>query len=265
MPVPEVEAGLPSAATVDLLTLAAVDEGQSWAFPTLRAWTNVAGRRGYLLDGFADWLAARGAAEGDSLSFYRDSDASPPVSCGSCAAVGLDCADCVALLLAGSVGLNSLLPAWHEREAVAATAGQAAAALGSAPSTAAPQPHMQCSPNLRPSSCPCAACGGARSRRLSAPPPCGPRALGPHLGLPAAAAASQGARAAASTWRHPRPRRGAPEPPAQRRQLCVPPHYHLHQASRPPRLLQRSQGLQAARIADSLLGAGPPTLRQVCV
>ncbi len=79
MPVPEVEAGLPSAATVDLLTLAAVDEGQCWAFPTLRAWTNVAGRRGYLLDGFADWLVARGAAEGDSLAFYRDSDASPPV------------------------------------------------------------------------------------------------------------------------------------------------------------------------------------------
>lgn len=136
MPVPEVEAGLPSAATVDLLTLAAVDEGQSWAFPTLRAWTNVAGRRGYLLDGFADWLAARGAAEGDSLSFYRDSDASPPVSCSSCAAVGLAGTDCSALLLSGSGGLLfCLLPAWHEREAVAATAGQAAAAPGSAPST----------------------------------------------------------------------------------------------------------------------------------
>lgn len=129
---------------------------------------------------------------------------------------------------------------------------------------AAPQPHMPCSPNLAPSSL-CAACGGARSRRLSAPPPCCPRALRPHLGLPAAAATSQGPRAAASTRRHPRPRRGAPEPPAQRRQLCVPPHHHLHQASRPPGLLQRSQGLQAARIAYSLLGAGPPTLRQVCV
>ena len=82
MPVPEVEAGLPSAAAVDLLTLAAVDEGQCWAFPTLRAWTNVAGRRGYLLDGFADWLVARGAAEGDSLAFYRDCDASPPVGPG---------------------------------------------------------------------------------------------------------------------------------------------------------------------------------------
>lgn len=48
-------------------------------FPTLRAWTNVAARRGYLLDGLADWLANRGAREGDSLVLSRSSDASPPV------------------------------------------------------------------------------------------------------------------------------------------------------------------------------------------
>ncbi|KAL4443641.1 hypothetical protein ABPG75_011378 [Micractinium tetrahymenae] len=78
MPAPEVEAGVHNAGATDLLTLAAVDEGQRWVFPTLRAWTNVAARRGYLLDGLADWLANRGAREGDCLVVSRDSDASPP-------------------------------------------------------------------------------------------------------------------------------------------------------------------------------------------
>lgn len=80
MPAPEVEEGLAEAPSTDLLTLAAVDEGQRWAFPTLRAWTNVAGRRGYLLDGLADWLATRGACAGDVLAVYRDTDLTPPVS-----------------------------------------------------------------------------------------------------------------------------------------------------------------------------------------
>lgn len=130
MPAPEVEAGVLNAGTTDLLTLAAVDEGQvrfcsrltccaqskvlcphgqsafwahactaspllgsltlpclpsrhrlqRWVFPTLRAWTNVAARRGYLLDGLADWLANRSACEGDCLAIFRSSDTSPPVS-----------------------------------------------------------------------------------------------------------------------------------------------------------------------------------------
>lgn len=79
MPVPEVEAGIANSPSADLLTLGTVDESQRWRFPTLRAWTNVAGRRGYLLDGLADWLAARGAEEGDRLAIYRDSDLTPPV------------------------------------------------------------------------------------------------------------------------------------------------------------------------------------------
>ncbi|KAL4447259.1 hypothetical protein ABPG77_007292 [Micractinium sp. CCAP 211/92] len=79
MPAPEVEAGVLNAGTTDLLTLAAVDEGQRWVFPTLRAWTNVAARRGYLLDGLADWLANRSACEGDCLAIFRSSDASPPL------------------------------------------------------------------------------------------------------------------------------------------------------------------------------------------
>lgn len=56
---------------------------QRWVFPTLRAWTNVAARRGYLLDGLADWLANRGAREGDCLALSRTSDAAPPVSASS--------------------------------------------------------------------------------------------------------------------------------------------------------------------------------------
>ncbi|PSC70511.1 B3 domain-containing transcription factor LEC2 isoform B [Micractinium conductrix] len=78
MPVPAVEAGFATAPSVDLLTLAAVDESERWHFPTLHAWTNVAGRRGYLLDGLAGWLAARGAAEGDALVVFRNSEAAPP-------------------------------------------------------------------------------------------------------------------------------------------------------------------------------------------
>ncbi|KAI3428154.1 hypothetical protein D9Q98_006538 [Chlorella vulgaris] len=78
MPVPDTEAGIPNAPTTDQLTLAAVDECQRWHFPTLHAWTNVAGRRGYLLEGLAGMLANRGAREGDSLVVYRDTHLQPP-------------------------------------------------------------------------------------------------------------------------------------------------------------------------------------------
>jgi hypothetical protein len=88
MPVPEVEAGVPNAASTDLLTLAAVDESQRWHFPTLLAWTNVAGRRGYLLEGLAEMLANRGAREGDALLVFRDSDSQPPVRGSPCPAAG---------------------------------------------------------------------------------------------------------------------------------------------------------------------------------
>jgi hypothetical protein len=81
MPVPEVEAGIANAASTDLLTLAAVDESQRWHFPTLHAWTNVAGRRGYLLEGLAEMLANRRARAGDCLLVFRDTHHSPPVSC----------------------------------------------------------------------------------------------------------------------------------------------------------------------------------------
>eukprot|EP00887_Chlorella_sp_A99_P001968 scaffold18.g1968.t1 len=86
MPAPDVEAGLPSVlapgaeadAPPELLTLAAVDESQGWQFPTLRAWTNVAGRRGYLLEGAGPFLAVRGAAAGDRITFFRHTDLTPP-------------------------------------------------------------------------------------------------------------------------------------------------------------------------------------------
>lgn len=46
----------------------------------MRAWVNLAHRRGYLLEGAAaDFLANRGAAAGDVLVVYRRSDSSPPV------------------------------------------------------------------------------------------------------------------------------------------------------------------------------------------
>ncbi|EFN57994.1 hypothetical protein CHLNCDRAFT_142158 [Chlorella variabilis] len=78
MPVPAVEAGVGAAPTTDRLTLAAVDESARWHFPTLLAWTNVAGRRGYLLEGLAGMLANRSAREGDTLLFFRDADSQPP-------------------------------------------------------------------------------------------------------------------------------------------------------------------------------------------
>jgi hypothetical protein len=120
MPVPDTEAGIPNAPTTDQLTLAAVDESQRWHFPTLHAWTNVAGRRGYLLDGLAGMLANRGAQEGDSLVVYRDTHLQPPVShvCAGCrhsTALGVGCGcrsgpasvsqtcSCVLLLCSSSV------------------------------------------------------------------------------------------------------------------------------------------------------------------
>lgn len=48
---------------------------------TLRAWTNLAHRRGYLLEGSAHgFLVNRGAAPGDTLLVYRSTELSPPVS-----------------------------------------------------------------------------------------------------------------------------------------------------------------------------------------
>jgi hypothetical protein len=78
MPAEDVDYGVSNAAEIDLLTLAAVDESQGWQFPTLRAWTNVAGRRGYLLEELSDFLESRSAAEGDVLLVYRDAEATPP-------------------------------------------------------------------------------------------------------------------------------------------------------------------------------------------
>ncbi len=55
---------------------------QGWQFLTLRAWSTVANRRGYLLEEAAAFLGARGAAPGDTLLVYRDSDLTPPVGRG---------------------------------------------------------------------------------------------------------------------------------------------------------------------------------------
>ena len=46
---------------------------------TLRAWVNLAHRRGYLLEGAHAFLVNRGAAPGDTLLFYRETHRSPPV------------------------------------------------------------------------------------------------------------------------------------------------------------------------------------------
>ena len=46
---------------------------------TLRAWVNLAHRRGYLLEGAHGFLVNRGAAPGDTLLFYRETHRSPPV------------------------------------------------------------------------------------------------------------------------------------------------------------------------------------------
>ena len=88
MPAPEVEEGVANAASRDVLTLAAVDESEGWQFPELRAWTSVAGRRGYLLEGAAPFLARRGAQPGDTLALYRDSDLEPPVRSARPACLG---------------------------------------------------------------------------------------------------------------------------------------------------------------------------------
>lgn len=78
MPAEAVDARIPNARRLDTLTLAAVDESQGWQFPTLRAWTSVAGRRGYMLEDASKFLTGRGAAAGDVLLVFRDSELTPP-------------------------------------------------------------------------------------------------------------------------------------------------------------------------------------------
>lgn len=78
LPAEDLEDGIPNALECDFFTLAAVDESQGWHFPTLKAWNSVTGRRGYLLEGAADFLAARGAVAGDKLVVYRDTELTPP-------------------------------------------------------------------------------------------------------------------------------------------------------------------------------------------
>lgn len=74
----EVEEAMPCAQKQEACIVAAVDECQCWHFLTLRAWHSVAGRRGYLLEGAENFLAARGAGPGDYLVVYRSRNHSPP-------------------------------------------------------------------------------------------------------------------------------------------------------------------------------------------
>lgn len=78
LPAEDVEDGVPNCGDADVFTLAAVDESQSWQFPTLRAWHTVAGRRGYLLEAAAEFLSCRAVQEGDALVVYREADMTPP-------------------------------------------------------------------------------------------------------------------------------------------------------------------------------------------
>ena len=78
LPAEDLDEGIPNALECDVFTLAAVDESQGWHFPSLKAWNSVTGRRGYLLEGTAAFLAARGAVAGDKLVVYRDTELTPP-------------------------------------------------------------------------------------------------------------------------------------------------------------------------------------------
>lgn len=78
LPAEDLEAGVPNCGDADVFTLAAVDESQTWQFPTLRAWHTVAGRRGYLLEAAAEFLSSRAVVAGDTLVVYRDADVTPP-------------------------------------------------------------------------------------------------------------------------------------------------------------------------------------------
>lgn len=78
MPAPEVEQAIPQAITTEKLTLAAIDEGDRWQFPTLKAWTAVSGRRGYLLQDADLFLSNRKAVQGDVLIVYRETNGRPP-------------------------------------------------------------------------------------------------------------------------------------------------------------------------------------------
>jgi hypothetical protein len=74
----EVEEAMPCAQKHEACIVGVVDEHQCWHFLALRAWHSVAGRRGYLLEGAEDFLAARGAGSGDYLVLYRSRNHSPP-------------------------------------------------------------------------------------------------------------------------------------------------------------------------------------------
>ncbi|KAL6774554.1 hypothetical protein ACKKBG_A25450 [Auxenochlorella protothecoides x Auxenochlorella symbiontica] len=76
----DVAATVPEAPRAGRLTLAALDEEEVWRFFALRAWTSVAGRRGYVLEGSeaAAFLSDRGAAPGDELVLWRDGAWEPP-------------------------------------------------------------------------------------------------------------------------------------------------------------------------------------------
>jgi hypothetical protein len=78
LPAEELEGGIPNCCDEDVFTLAAVDESQTWQFPTLRAWHTVAGRRGYLLEAADQFLSSRQVVAGDTLVVYRDADMTPP-------------------------------------------------------------------------------------------------------------------------------------------------------------------------------------------
>jgi len=78
MPAPEVEESIPQAMATEKLTLAAVDESDRWQFPTLKAWTAVSGRRGYLLQDAGVFLSNRKAVQGDVLIVYRETDECAP-------------------------------------------------------------------------------------------------------------------------------------------------------------------------------------------
>ena len=78
MPAPEIEESIHQATVTEKLTLAAVDESDRWQFPTLKAWTAVSGRRGYLLQDAEVFLSNRKAVQGDVLIVYRETDGCPP-------------------------------------------------------------------------------------------------------------------------------------------------------------------------------------------
>ena len=97
----------------------------------------MAGRRGYLLDGLAGWLAARGAAEGDALVVFRNSEAAPPVS----SLAALCCTACCGSA-AGRPGLLLLLL----QRAGSKVCQSAAARLQAAPCLtlpSSPSTHLQ--------------------------------------------------------------------------------------------------------------------------